>query len=283
MGYNVGTRCTVEMLIFFDESGQPHPNDSTTRPVVVCVCINRQDGRSISGQIYSLKRNMGTPNIELKGVNLITRRVFERRSNEWELVESFFDLCRTLPFVLFAIVMEHPNQMPCCFEPGMESYLPNQYRYLLQRIHQYATDQNRFVTLLFDGDGPTLMGGTLPRRFESFLYRSIEGQSFTSISDAPFFVDSQITQGIQITDMIASVIRIYQENNLNQGFPVGDRFLSAITRYYGIVRPKSVDLVTPEGFQRPGIYFMPERDHYKRDIQQGTLPINEEGPIGPSS
>ena len=198
------------MLAFFDESGQPHPNDSCTRPVVVSVCIRRQDGRAIAGQLYSLKRRMGTPNIELKGANMITRRVFERRSNEWELVESFFDLCRTLPFALFAVVMEHPSRMPYFSEHGREFFLPNQYRYLLQRIHQYATEQGKLVTLLFDGDGPTLLGGTLPVRFESFLYRSPEGQSFTSICEAPFFVDSQITQGIQMTDTVASVVRRIQ-------------------------------------------------------------------------
>jgi hypothetical protein len=246
------------MLAFFDESGQPHPNDSCTRPVVVSVCIKRQDARAISGQLYSLKRRLGTPNIELKGVNLVNRRVFERRYNEWELVESFFDLCRTLPLVLFAVVMEHPNQMPSCFNTGRESFLPNQYRYLLQRIDQHANDQGKLVTMLFDGEGPSLLGGTLPSRFESFLYRSLEGRSFSSISEAPFYVDSQITQGIQITDMIASVVRQYQENDLHRGFPVGDRFLSSITRYYEIVQTKSVDLVTAEGYPRPGIYFMPE-------------------------
>jgi hypothetical protein len=271
------------MLVFFDESGQPHPHDSCTRPVVVSICVNKQDGRAISSQLYSLKRNLGTPDIELKGVNLITRRVFERRSNEWELVESFFDICRSLPFVLFAVVMEHPNQMPVFFEPGKESFLPNQYRYLLQRINQHANGQNTKAILLFDGEGPTLLGGTLPKRFESFLYRSLEGQSFSSICEAPFFVDSQITQGIQIADMTASVIRHYQENNLNQGFATGDRFLSAITRFYGIIRNKTIDYVTSQGFQRAGIYFMPERDHYTRGIEQGTFPEIEEGLQSPSS
>jgi hypothetical protein len=270
------------MLAFFDESGQPHPNDSCTKPVVVSVCIKRQDARTITGQLYSLKRRLGTPNIELKGVNLITRRVFERRANEWELVESFFDLCRTLPIILFTVIMEHPNQMPSCFDAGKESYLPNQYRYLLQRIDQYANEQGKLVTLLFDGDGPSLLGGTLPQRFESFLYRSLEGQSFTSISEAPYYVDSQITQGIQITDMIAAVVRLYAENSLHRGFPTGERFLSAITRYYEIVRTKAIDMVTPSGYPRPGMYFMPERDHYTRLPEQETLPINQEGPFSPS-
>jgi len=270
------------MLVFFDESGQPHPNDSSTRPVVVSVCMSQQDGRSVASQIHALKARLGQPDIELKGVNLVTHRVFERRSNEWELVESFFDLCRTLPFTLFGVVMERPTRVPHFHEPGNEAFLPNQYRYLLQRANQFADEQGKQAVLLFDGDGPTLWSGTLPRRFESFLYRSREGQSFTALSDAPFYVDSRITQGIQIADMTASVIRLYQENNLFAGVPVGDRFLSAINRYYGIVRSKARDLVSIEGFGRPGIYFMPERDHYRREEQpelglEGEEPENEDG------
>jgi hypothetical protein len=171
----------------------------------------------VSAQLYSFKRRLGTPDIELKGVNLITRRVFERRSNEWELVESFFDLCRSLPFVLFAVVMEHPGQEP--YGSEAETYLPNQYRYLLQRINLYARETGKMATLLFDGDGPTLYRGTLPRKFDSFLHRSVEGRSFDAICDSPYFVDSRLTQGIQIADMAASVCRIYQENNLHMGLP----------------------------------------------------------------
>ena len=45
-----------------------------------------------------------------------------------------------------------------------------------------------------------------------------------------------------------------------------------------------MDIVTTEGYPRPGIYFMPERDHYRRDAEQGELPITEEaGLSGPAS
>lgn len=266
------------MLVFFDESGQPHPNDSTINPVVVSVCVDRTNCRTLAGQIYSLKRRLGTPDIELKAANLITRRVFERRSNEWELVESFFDLCRSLPFTLFAIVMEHPQQVPFGYNTASETYLPNQYRYLLQRISQYSEDKGTMALLLFDGDGPTLYGGTLPKRFEGFLYRSMEGKSLSAICDAPFFVDSRLTQGIQIADMAASVCRIYQENRLYVTLPQGDRFLSAINRYYLILKSKTADLVSREGFPRPGIYFMPERDHYRKVEEQEKLIPTEPPP-----
>ena len=144
-------------------------------------------------------------------------------ANEWELGESFFDLCRTLPFTLFGVVMERPQGLPYGSEPDGESYLPNQYRYLLQRIDLLAQESGKMATLLFDGDGPSLLGGTLPKKFEAFLYRSTEGRSFTNISDAPYFVDSRLTQGIQIADMAAYVCRIYQENKLYEGLPTGDR------------------------------------------------------------
>ena len=265
------------MLVFFDESGHPHPNDSSANPVVVSACVDIANSRTLAGQLYSLKRRLGTPTIELKAVNLINRRVFERRSNEWELVESFFDLCRSLPFTIFAVVMEHPQQIPFCYNAASQM-LPNQYRFLLQRINQYCEDKGTIAALLFDGDGPTLFGGTLPKRFESFLYRSMEGRSFTSVCDAPYFVNSRLTQGIQIADMAASVCRIYQENRLYVALPPGDRFLSAINRYYQILKVKTLDLVSHEGYPRPGIYFMPERDHYLRDEEQGRLEQTEAAP-----
>lgn len=257
------------MLAFFDESGIPHPNDSSTRPVVISTCISQMDARHVSAQIYALKRQLGTPDIELKATNLINRRSFSRRQNEWELVEAFFDLCRSIPFIFFAVVMEHPQRIPHGHE--MDDYLPNQYRFLLQRINQYADERNEMAVLLFDGDGTTLFGGTVPGKFDSFLHRSQEGRSFTAICDSPYFVDSRLTQGVQITDMVASVCRQYQENNLHTGVPWGDGYLSAINRYYNILRGKTIDLVF-EGYSRPGIYFMPERDHYHLERErQGEL------------
>ena len=251
------------MLAFLDESGIPHPNDASNRPVIVSICVNEEDVREVSAHLYSLKRRLGTPDAELKGSRYITSRVFRNRPNEWELVESFFDLCRTLPFTLFAVVMEHPEQLP--YGREAENYLPNEYRYLLQRINQLAEETERMATVLFDGEGPTLYGGMLPKKFDSFLYRSTEGQSFTSICDSPYFVDSRLTQGIQIADMAAYVCRVYQENNLYEGVPQADSYLSAINRYYNIVRNKTIDFTTQDGHPRSGIYFMPERDHYKRE------------------
>ena len=63
----------------------------------------------------------------------------------------------------------------------------------------------------------------------------------------------------------------YEGINLHRALPQGDRFLSAINRYFRIIRGKTMDMVSPEGYPRPGVYFMPERDHYRYQEEQGRF------------
>jgi len=244
------------MLAFFDESGHPHPHDSATRPVCVVVCISERVCHFISGRLHALKRDIiQKEDIEFKAQKLLNRGTFRRVPEKRELVEAFFDSIRTLPFTIFAVIMERPRN-PLLTDT---LYLPNQFRYLLQRCDLFAQEANDMVTLLFDGD---CRFGGLSLRFNSFLYRSDEGQLMRTIADAPFFVDSRVTAGIQIADMAAGVIRLYQENGLYRNVPRGDAFLSAIKRYYAVLEEKTKDLLTPQGEPRPGFYFMPERAYY---------------------
>ena len=70
------------MLAFIDESGHPHENDPSTRPVVVAVCFEEEDSRYISGRIHAMKRDiLGKENAELKGRSLINRTTYRRQPN----------------------------------------------------------------------------------------------------------------------------------------------------------------------------------------------------------
>ena len=247
----------IEMLAFFDESGHPHPNDAATRPICVATCIAARDCRLISGRLHALKRDiLGKEDMEIKAKNLLNRNTFRRAPDKKEFVEEFYNLLRILQITIFAIIMERPQTVP----PNELNYLPNQFRYLLQRCDLLAQTEDRMLTCLFDGQG--YQCGGLVLKFNSFLYRSNEGRAMTTITDAPFFVDSRITAGIQIADMAAGCIRIYEANNLFRGVPRGDSFLSAIRRYYHILENKTIDQQDIGGFLRNGFYRMPERDHY---------------------
>jgi hypothetical protein len=214
--------------------------------------------RTIISQIYALKRRLlSNPDTEIKSRSLLTRATFRRIPEKREFVEAFFDLCRNLPITAFTISMERPlHELP-----QSPTWLPNQFRYLLQRAHLLAQENSQFATILFDGDGSQFHG--LPPRFGSYLFRSGEGQSLTAIADAPYYVDSRTTVGIQVADMFAGVVRIYQQNELFRA-PPADPFLNAVRRYYGIVDALSMDLETARG-RLPGMYRMPERAHYAPD------------------
>jgi len=212
---------------------------------------------------------LGREYTEIKGNKLLNRSTFRRIPEKREFVEALFDLLRNLPITIFAMIMERPQSIP-----PVTPMLPSQFRFLLERIDLYAETRGEMATVLFDGDGKSQYGG-LSVKFSNYLHRSVEGRSFTRITDAPFFVDSAITAGIQIADVSASVVRLYEENELFREVPAGDSFLHAIHRYYGVVALKTVDQNSRDGYPRHGMYRMPEREHYATVVQEGLQGQNE--------
>ena len=241
------------MLVFIDESGHPHPNDSCHRPAVVSICISDRNVRAISGRLHGLKRDiLNRERMELKGVNLINRRTFRRKPDYVSFLDEFFSAVLNLPLTIFAMVMEAPFPPT----PYVENMLPNHFRFLVQRIELLAEDMGEMATLMFDGSA-SLYGG-LGWQFNSFLYRSDEGRACVNITDAPSFVDSKTSAGIQIADLTASVMRQYEEAELFRNAPpTGDQYLFAIRRWYRILEQKTRnDLISHDGYDRPGFFRM---------------------------
>ena len=240
------------MLVYLDESGHPHPNDPSARPVVVAACIRDHDARMVAARLHGLKRDvLGKERMEMKGVNLINRRTFTRRPLEVAFVEEFFSALLNLPITVFAIIMERPSLPP---DPE-DLMLPDQFRFLTQRVQLLAESMNEMATMLFDGS-PGQLGG-LSFKFEAFLHRSEEGRACSKITDTPFFGDSRASAGVQIADMVASVIRLYEGEELYKSIPAGDTFLLAIRRYYRIIEKKTIDQVSHDDYSKPGLHRMP--------------------------
>lgn len=244
------------MLVFIDESGHPHPNDANPRPVVVAVCINEEDSRLVSGRVHGLKRDLlghERERMELKGAAMLNRRTFRRKPDYVAFLEEFFVAISNLPITVFGVVMQAP------FDTQVDegNLLPNRFRYLVQRVELLAEEGNKMATIMFDG-APNLYGG-IGWKFNSFLYRSDEGRACVHITDAPAFVDSETSAGIQIADMIASVIRQYEQAELYRTPPPqGDLYLYAIRRWYGLIERTTRDLVSQEGEHRRGLHRMRE-------------------------
>ena len=240
------------MLVFIDESGHPHPNDANPRPVVAAVCIEAEDSRLVSGRIHALKRDLlgrERERMELKALDLLNRRTYRRKPDYAAFLEEFFGALLNLPITVFGVIMQAP------FSEGVDDndLLPNRFRYLLQRIELLAEEKDKMATIMFDG-APNLYGD-VGWKFNRFLYRSDEGRACTHITDAPAFVDSRTSAGIQIADMIASVLRQYEQAELFRAAPPpGDLYLYAIRRWYSIVERKTRDLVSHDGEIRRGLH-----------------------------
>ena len=258
------------LFAFMDESGHPHPNDQSTRPVLVTACLDAEYLRTVNTEVFKLKRRIlqrDSFDFEMKAKKLITPSTFRNRPEKREFVESFFELLRNLDLVIFAEIMERPSQPPSM----PQDFLPMQFRHQLYRVNRHLElhKPNDLAAIMFDGDGSQF--GGLAIRFSNWLYRSDGGRSLSRLAESPFFVDSKVTPGIQIADMVASVIRQFEERELYHGIPTGDSFSSAIARYYKIVREKTIDLEAPRGdFTWYGFNRMPERDHYQDSSDSST-------------
>lgn len=260
------------MLTFIDESGHPHPSDPATRPVLASVSFAQRDSRDISAKIYGIKRNLlgiAQANKELKAHSLLNPRTFRRKPELRELVESVFEQLRELPITIFGVVMERPEQAL----PRSDGRLPRQYRYLLRQVNMLLQDNAYSLSVvLIDGDGSQY--GGLSSKMEQYLHRHGEGRALSKVVDSPYFVDSRFTVGIQLADMVAGVLRQYYEAELFRQSPP-DTYLSAIARYYRIVREKSPDILDPlENRIWHGIHLMPEQRHYYDSEGDGYYPEN---------
>jgi hypothetical protein len=189
--------------------------------------------------------------MELKGSRLLNRRTFRRRPEIVAFVEEFFSALLNLPITVFAMIMERPEVAL----NSMDTMLPTQFRFLIERIQLFAEANDEMATMLFDGDAGQF--GGLSYKFSAFLYRSEEGRASTNITDTPFFGDSKTSAGIQIADMVASVVRQYEEEELYRRPPMNDLFLLALRRYYRIIEQKTLDQTSHDGYHRPGLYRLP--------------------------
>lgn len=137
--------------------------------------------------------------------------------------------------------------------------LENRFRFLMQRIELLSSDRDSMANVMFDGHSGQLSG--LSERFSGYLFRSFEGMANDHIADTPSFVDSSSSVGIQIADICAYVVRVYQQNNLHNTTPaLGDEYLFAIRRWYNTIQDKTLNFTTTDGEPRPGIFFMAQGD-----------------------
>ena len=245
------------MLAFIDESGKPNPNDSSSRPVVVAVCFDEKDSRRITRRVYAMKRDLLDPQqteAELKGTKRLKEKTYARSLSSRLFAEDFFAALSGWKLTVFAMIMRAP------FDPlQKDGLLEVRFRYLLRLIDLLAAERGTHANVMFDGRGDEFRD--LSRRFSAYLFRSNEGKDLLNIADTPAFVDSATSPGIQIADMCAYAIRVYQEKQLFAGPPSKDsNYQRAVRSWYRYIERTTRDFsVGNSSESRYGFHFLSQR------------------------
>ncbi|WP_322907136.1 DUF3800 domain-containing protein [Paenibacillus campi] len=246
----------VIIIAYIDESGLPHPKDSTKNPVLAAVCIPKEEVRSIMQKMYKIKLDIfGENDVELKAVNVLKPKSLTRNINNKNFADRVVHevINTTLNLKIFAIVMD---QISTPLLTSNDTF-PNHYRFLLQRINGYSTIRGKKCIVSFDSQNEG-NDKLISNKMKNYLFRSGEGNNCSSIIESAFFVSSKVEESIQLADLCAGIIRHYYEHCIDA--IELDSFSAWITEMYYIIQSRTCLVPSPLGDrQLQGIYKLPRK------------------------
>lgn len=245
------------LLAFVDESGLPHPNDEAVCPVLTAVCLSEMDMRTVIQQMYKIKQSIyERTDVEVKASNMLRPKALTYAERNKRCVERIIqEIVNSIPSLrVFSVVMEHPNEVP---DWGKEqAWLPNHYRFLLQRLNGYAHENDSKCLVAFDSQDEG-NDRIIVNRIKNYLFKSKEGRLLTSLVETAFFVSSKVEEGIQIADLLAGIIRQHHEH---RNIETNAAFLDWVDKLYYIVESRTMTVQGPRPEESlRGIYKMPSK------------------------
>ena len=242
------------MLVFIDESGKPHPNDSTINPVLCGVCVKESDIKPLSQSIYQLKMRIFGKDTEIKATSLIRRQVLNKKmTNNKQYVDELIKIACSFDIKVFAIIMDKPK-IPVVLS---EKLLPKHYKLLIKRVEYYCENYNYEKAILVFDQITQGEDYIIAKCITNFLFMSKLGKDFDRILEMPLFVNSSVAIGIQIADIFAGIIRHYYENDLDfhPSDKITEPFESWLTSLFLQIKRKTENLrQASSGFIEYGFY-----------------------------
>ena len=244
------------MLVFIDESGKPHPKDSTINPILCAVCINEQDIKQLSQKIFNLKMKIYGKDSEIKSTSLLRKQILlKNMTNNKQYIDELVKIACSYIIRVFAIIMDKPDE-PFTLTKNL---LPKHYMLLIKRIEYFCENYNyEKAIMVFDEISPG-DDFIVAKCITNFLFMSRLGKTFDRILEMPLFVNSSVTPAIQIADIFAGIIRHYYENGLDflTQDKITDPFESWINNLFIQIKNKTEDLKqASSGFVEIGFYKM---------------------------
>lgn len=202
-----------------DESGHPHPNDSTQNPVLLAVCIHEEDIKAITNGIYNLKDECFGKQDEVKSSSLVRKAtIINNRTHNKAYVDGMVDLVSTFNTAIFTVIMDKTDQV--IVTP--EHHLPRQYYLLMKKLEYYSEKHKLGKCILIYDEVHEEADRKISDAITGFFFKTKLGRSFNHILEMPFFVSSAVTPAVQIADVFAGIVRHYYEERLDEHDPEND-------------------------------------------------------------
>jgi len=213
----------VETVVFYtDESGSTDNYqcllENGKTPIFtlssVALPINQwrsfdRDFNNLKGKFFpeQLARKTRKEEIEIKG-NEITSPRNKDSLRRQEFLKRSFSLLKKYDAKIFAVTF-----IKSCDNPiSSRSIYTHGFQVLLERYDHFIKTSKKYDTglIICDSRAGAFKGNSLDKEvaksYQSYIFGNRIGRTLTSINESPLFADSKITVGIQLADIISSVI-----------------------------------------------------------------------------
>lgn len=210
------------VVFYTDESGSAErfsePLEPGATPVftLTSIALPLNEWRTFDRKYNNLKRHFfpeilerkgRKEDIEIKGNDLTSPRNKES-SRRQKFLERVFHLLKSFDAKIFAVTFVKDKDNPI----SSRSMYTHGFQILLERFNKFVETSGKFDSgiIICDSRAGAIKGQGLDKEvaksFQSYIFGNEKGKSFTFIQEAPLFADSKITVGLQLADIISSVI-----------------------------------------------------------------------------
>ena len=210
-------------VIFFyvDEGGDPHPHrepllqGGTPLFCLSAVAVHASRWRELDRALFQLKRayfsremqgftarnpDMRPEHYEVKGRQLVKPSHAGSRRNR-VFTFKILDLAQQLDVRLFAAVWQKNPANPV---DAMSMYTQG-LQVLAERFHHHCAQAGELGVIVADGRTRNLDFQVAASHL-SYIFGNPVGRNYTTLVEAPMFVDSVLSAGVQLADLLGSCI-----------------------------------------------------------------------------
>lgn len=209
-------------VFYIDESGTSEPfslplrNGITPIFTLTAVALSLSRWREFDRSYNNLKERFfpdetekkgRKEDVEIKGNDLTCPRNKDSKRRQ-AFLKQVFSLLKNFDAAVFAVTFIKSAE----FHASAKSLYTKGFQILLERFNDYLDSAAKFDDgiIICDSRAGAVKGRGLDKEiaksYQTYIFGNEKGRQFTRLQEAPLFADSKITVGLQLADIVSSVI-----------------------------------------------------------------------------